>query len=55
MFTSLSAGSQFALSALSLPAAWLPADALRFQARSLLVLRRHFLLLQHQPPMAAAD
>lgn len=55
MFTSLSAGSQSALSALSLPAAWPPADARRFRRTSRLSLHHRSLQSQHQPQMAAAD
>lgn len=55
VFTSLSAGFQFALSALSPPAAWLPADALRLEQTSPLPLHQHSLLSRGEPQMAAGD
>lgn len=54
-FTSLSGGFLFALSAPSLPAAWLPADALRFQQTSLFPHQLDSLLSRHQPQVAAGD
>lgn len=54
-FTSLSAGFLFALSAPSLPAAWLPADALRFRQMTLFPHQPDSLLSQHQPQVAAGD
>lgn len=54
MFTSLSAGSQFAPSTLSPPAAWPPADAPRFQGRSRPALHRSP-PSPRQPQRAAED